>query len=180
MLGNQGQERGGSGTRRTSESFDKEVHRGRVEGSQGASCTSFLLTIVCVAGVDWWSRYRPSCHMSSKLHSRRRRTSFPPSLSGVSPLTPQIQRQMLASALFSSSSLELGASRFPRFRTTTGSYQASGRMLNVENATNMMISTFKWRDEFNTDALVSEEFPQDVFGPVGHVFGKDKDGRPVT
>ena len=46
----------------------------------------------------------------------------------------------------------------------------SDRNLNVENATNMMISTFKWR----------EEFPQDVFGPVGHVFGKDKDGRPVT
>ena len=50
----------------------------------------------------------------------------------------------------------------------------------MENATNMMISTFKWRDEFNTDALASEEFPQDVFGPVGRVFGKDKGGRPVT
>jgi len=50
----------------------------------------------------------------------------------------------------------------------------------VENAANMMISTFKWRDTFNTDALTSEEFPQDVFGPVGHVSGKDKEGRPVT
>ena len=63
---------------------------------------------------------------------------------------------------------------------STGTYQISDRELNVENAANMMISTFKWRDEFNTDALVSEEFPQDVFGPVGHVFGKDKEGRPVT
>ena len=50
----------------------------------------------------------------------------------------------------------------------------------MENAANMMISTFKWRDTFNTDALTSEEFPQDVFGPVGHVSGKDKEGRPVT
>jgi len=50
----------------------------------------------------------------------------------------------------------------------------------VENATNMMVSTLKWRGEFKTDELPTEEFPQDVFGPVGHVFGKDKDGRPVT
>ncbi|KAF9646226.1 CRAL/TRIO domain-containing protein [Thelephora ganbajun] len=54
------------------------------------------------------------------------------------------------------------------------------RELNVENATNMMISTLKWREEFKTDEVVTEEFPQDLFGSVGHVFGKDKDGRPVT
>ena len=87
---------------------------------------------------------------------------------------------MLASALSSSSSSEPGAFRFLRFRTIPGSYQTSDRELNVENATNMMISTLKWRDAFNTDALASEEFPQDVFGPVGHVLGKDKGGRPVT
>ena len=50
----------------------------------------------------------------------------------------------------------------------------------MENAANMIISTFKWRDEFKTDELATEEFPEDVFGPVGHVFGKDKEGRPVT
>jgi len=54
------------------------------------------------------------------------------------------------------------------------------RDLNVENATNMMISTLKWRDEFKTDELATEEFPQDLFGSVGHVFGRDKDRRPVT
>ena len=43
----------------------------------------------------------------------------------------------------------------------------------------MMISTFKWRDEFKIDQLVIEEFPQGVFGRAGRVFGKDKDGRPV-
>jgi hypothetical protein len=61
-----------------------------------------------------------------------------------------------------------------------GFYRINGRELNVENATNMMISALKWRAEFKTDELATEEFPQDVFGPVGHVFGKDKDGRPVT
>jgi len=44
----------------------------------------------------------------------------------------------------------------------------------------MMISTLKWREEFKVDELVNEEFPQDIFGPVGHIFGKDRDGRPVT
>jgi len=44
----------------------------------------------------------------------------------------------------------------------------------------MMISTLKWREEFKIDELVNEEFPQDLFGSVGHIFGKDKDGRPVT
>ena len=43
-----------------------------------------------------------------------------------------------------------------------------------------MISTLKWREEFKIDELVNEEFPQDLFGSVGHIFGKDKDGRPVT
>lgn len=44
----------------------------------------------------------------------------------------------------------------------------------------MMISTLKWRKEFKADSILTEEFPQDIFGAVGHVFGKDKDGRPVT
>ena len=50
----------------------------------------------------------------------------------------------------------------------------------MENAANMMISTLKWREEFKVDELLTEEFPQDLFGPVGHVFGRDKNGRPVT
>ena len=43
----------------------------------------------------------------------------------------------------------------------------------------MMISTLKWREEFKIDDLDTEEFPQDLFGSVTRVFGKDKDGRPV-
>ena len=68
----------------------------------------------------------------------------------------------------------------PLISIKTGSYRINGRELNVEDAANMMISTLKWRDEFKTDELSAEEFPRDIFGPVAHVFGRDKDGRPVT
>jgi len=30
------------------------------------------------------------------------------------------------------------------------------------------------------DKLMHEDFPQNVFGNLGHVFGKDKSGKPVT
>ena len=56
----------------------------------------------------------------------------------------------------------------------------SDRELNVENATNMMISTLKWHDEFKTDELAIEEFPRNIFGPAAHIFGRDGDGGPVT
>ena len=68
---------------------------------------------------------------------------------------------------------------FPRLRSPTGSYQIGDRNLNVEKATKMMISMFKWRDEFKIDELATEGFTQDVFGLASHIFGKDKDGRPV-
>lgn len=54
------------------------------------------------------------------------------------------------------------------------------RELNVENATDMMISTLKWREEFKMDELANDESLQEAFSSVGHIFGKDKDGRPVT
>jgi hypothetical protein len=44
----------------------------------------------------------------------------------------------------------------------------------------MFISTLRWRDEFNVEAACKEEFPQDVFGQLGHIYGKDKQGRPVV
>ena len=44
----------------------------------------------------------------------------------------------------------------------------------------MLINTLKWRAEFKPDGLVNEKFPEDVFGNVGHIYGRDKDGRPVT
>ena len=44
----------------------------------------------------------------------------------------------------------------------------------------MLVATLKWRQEFKIDELLDEEFPEDVFGGVGQVFGHDKEGRPVT
>lgn len=43
----------------------------------------------------------------------------------------------------------------------------------------MLASTLKWRDEFKVDEIVNEEFPE-AFGPVGKVFGTDKEHRPIT
>ena len=44
----------------------------------------------------------------------------------------------------------------------------------------MMISTLKWREEFEVDELATDDSLQKAFSSVGCVFGKDKDGRPVT
>jgi phosphatidylinositol transfer protein SFH5 len=44
----------------------------------------------------------------------------------------------------------------------------------------MMISTLKWREEFKVDDLANDVELRDAFSSVGHVFGKDKVGRPVT
>ena len=44
----------------------------------------------------------------------------------------------------------------------------------------MMISTLKWREEFKVDELAKDEPLREHFRSIGHVFGKDKDGRPVT
>ena len=47
-------------------------------------------------------------------------------------------------------------------------------------AHDMLVMTLRWQDEFNVDAAVKEKFPGGVFGSVGHVFGHDKEGRPVV
>lgn len=44
----------------------------------------------------------------------------------------------------------------------------------------MLIDTLKWRIEFKVDEILKEEFPEDVFGNVGYIYGKDKGSRPVT
>jgi phosphatidylinositol transfer protein SFH5 len=44
----------------------------------------------------------------------------------------------------------------------------------------MLTATLRWRDEFKVNEVVQEEFPDDVFGQLGYVYGKDKSGRPVT
>lgn len=54
------------------------------------------------------------------------------------------------------------------------------RNLSPSAAKDMLIATLRWRDEFNVEAACREEFPKEVFGQIGHVFGKDKEGRPVV
>ncbi|KAF8518948.1 CRAL-TRIO domain-containing protein [Hysterangium stoloniferum] len=54
------------------------------------------------------------------------------------------------------------------------------RHLNPTEASSMLVSTLRWRDIFKPEETLEEEFPKEVFGELGYVFGKDKDGRPVT
>lgn len=54
------------------------------------------------------------------------------------------------------------------------------RNLNVTEAKNMLVATLKWRETFKPEEAVTEEFPADIFGQLGHVYGHDKEGRPVT
>ena len=44
----------------------------------------------------------------------------------------------------------------------------------------MLIATLRWRDQFKVDEVMKEEFPADIFGKLGFIFGKDKRGGPVT
>ena len=54
------------------------------------------------------------------------------------------------------------------------------RNLNVRDARDMFISTLRWRKNFDMEAVMKEEFPQDVFGELGHIYGTDKEGRPIV
>ena len=54
------------------------------------------------------------------------------------------------------------------------------RNLVVSDAADMLAATLKWRAEVDVDAIMEEEFDQDVFGRLGKVYGKDKDGRPIA
>ena len=50
----------------------------------------------------------------------------------------------------------------------------------MSDAADMLVATLKWRDEFKIDEIMTEKFDPEVFGKLGKVAGKDKDGRPVT
>ena len=54
------------------------------------------------------------------------------------------------------------------------------RSLSLRDAREMLVSTLRWRDSFKIDSILEEEFPQDIFGHVGYVQGRDKEGRPVV
>ncbi|KAG8813075.1 Non-classical phosphatidylinositol transfer protein (PITP) [Serendipita sp. 399] len=54
------------------------------------------------------------------------------------------------------------------------------RPAGFEAAKDMLVATLKWRKEYKVEGITKEEFPEDVFGKVGVISGKDKGGRPVT
>ncbi|KAF8500523.1 CRAL-TRIO domain-containing protein [Gautieria morchelliformis] len=54
------------------------------------------------------------------------------------------------------------------------------RNLNVAEARSMLVSTLRWRAQFEPEAALAEGFPAEVFGGLGHVYGRDREGRPVT
>ncbi|KAH7881769.1 CRAL-TRIO domain-containing protein [Phlebopus sp. FC_14] len=54
------------------------------------------------------------------------------------------------------------------------------RNLNPAEGKEMFISTLRWRQSFNVEAAMKEEFPEEIFGNLGKVYGKDKQGHPVT
>ncbi|KAH9893322.1 CRAL-TRIO domain-containing protein [Cubamyces lactineus] len=57
---------------------------------------------------------------------------------------------------------------------------ARARNLDVKQAAEMLVATLRWREEFKIEEVMQEKFDEDVFGRLGKVFGKDKEGRPVT
>lgn len=54
------------------------------------------------------------------------------------------------------------------------------RNLSVAEARTKLVATLRWREMFKPEDTLKEEFPPDIFGQLGHVYGHDKDGRPVT
>jgi hypothetical protein len=43
----------------------------------------------------------------------------------------------------------------------------------------MMVDTLRWREEFKIEEVMKETFP-DVFNSFGHLYGRDKEGRPIV
>jgi hypothetical protein len=43
----------------------------------------------------------------------------------------------------------------------------------------MLVNTLRWREEFNVKAALAEDFPKEIFENLGHIYGCDKERRPV-
>jgi len=54
------------------------------------------------------------------------------------------------------------------------------RNLNVDEAQKMLIETLRWREEFKVNEVIQEEFPAEIFGKLGRVYGHDKENRPIV
>ncbi|KAI6142924.1 CRAL-TRIO domain-containing protein [Pisolithus thermaeus] len=44
----------------------------------------------------------------------------------------------------------------------------------------MFISTLRWRQSFDVEGAMKEQYPEEIFGGLGKIYGKDKQGRPVV
>ncbi|KAI6113133.1 CRAL-TRIO domain-containing protein [Pisolithus sp. B1] len=54
------------------------------------------------------------------------------------------------------------------------------RNLNVDEAKAMLVSTLRWRQSFDVEGAMKEQYPEEIFGGLGKIYGKDKQGRPVV
>ncbi|KAH9830031.1 CRAL-TRIO domain-containing protein [Rhodofomes roseus] len=54
------------------------------------------------------------------------------------------------------------------------------RDLKVAEARKMLTDTLKWREDFKLAEVLKEEFPEKIFGGLGKIYGKSKDGHPVV
>lgn len=51
--------------------------------------------------------------------------------------------------------------------------------MNIRDARDMLQSTLRWRKSFDIEGAMQQKFPEGLFDAMGHVYGKDKEGRPV-
>lgn len=54
------------------------------------------------------------------------------------------------------------------------------RNLNPDEAKTMLISTLRWRQSFDVEGAMKEQYPEEIFGKLGKIYGKDKQGHPVV
>ncbi|KJA28194.1 hypothetical protein HYPSUDRAFT_129907 [Hypholoma sublateritium FD-334 SS-4] len=54
------------------------------------------------------------------------------------------------------------------------------RNLSIPDTRDKLVGTLRWRESFNVEGALKEDFPQDVFGSLAHISGTDKQGRLVV
>jgi len=70
--------------------------------------------------------------------------------------------------------------RFVRICYLNSTFKVSSRHLSVPDARAMLVNTLRWREKFDIKAIMQEDFPKDIFGTLGYLYGRDKEGRPVV
>lgn len=60
------------------------------------------------------------------------------------------------------------------------SIRYDSRNLSVSEAREMLRNTLRWRELFDLNAAMKEEFPEEIFGGLGGIHGHDKEGRPIV